>query len=154
MALAVPAPAVVVPEALAPRAACPVTSRYASYSTSRVYRGTVTLTNGVVYNGPATSTKTESELRVITTQETVYSPSVTTYPGEFDPPLRPIRKLTRLLLHRNHLNYLFPRRSYLDPHLPGHHTIHHSPRLRTIVPVPGDDSHKHHPGDVEDHEHI
>ncbi|KAM7207222.1 hypothetical protein V8F20_002488 [Naviculisporaceae sp. PSN 640] len=81
LALAIPAPAVLVPEALAPRAACPVTSRYASYSTSTVYRGTVTVTNGVVYNGPATSTKTESELRVITDQVTVYSPSVTTYPA-------------------------------------------------------------------------
>ncbi|KAM7195865.1 hypothetical protein V8F33_006514 [Rhypophila sp. PSN 637] len=78
---ALAAPVVEVPEALAPRAACPVTSRYASYRASTIYRETVTVTNGVSYAGKITSTKTETDVRIIPTWKTVFSPSVTTYPG-------------------------------------------------------------------------
>lgn len=82
LATTVLASAVVVHEALAPHAACPVTSRYKSYYYSTTWLSTTTLTNGVSYLGHVTSTKTESVLHVYTTRETVISPSVTTLPSE------------------------------------------------------------------------
>jgi hypothetical protein len=82
------APALEVPAALDPRqAACPTTSRWQSYSYSTVWRSTTTMTNGWSSLGYVTSTKTETETRTINTRTTVYSPAVTTLPGES--PTRP-----------------------------------------------------------------
>ncbi len=81
--LAAPAPAMAVPDALAPRqTACPTVSRWQAYSYSTVWLSTTTVTNGWSSLGSVTSTKTEKETRTINTISTVISPAVTTLPGE------------------------------------------------------------------------
>ncbi len=80
--LAAPAPAIAVPDALAPReTACPTVSRWQAYSYSTVWLSTTTVTNGWSSLGSVTSTKTESETRTINTISTVISPAVTTLPA-------------------------------------------------------------------------
>ena len=81
-ATAVAAPALEVPAALAPRDACPTTSRWLAYSYSTTWLATTTVTNGWSSLGSVTSTKTEEETRTINTRTTIFSPAVTTLPGE------------------------------------------------------------------------
>lgn len=79
---ALAAPAFEVPDALAPRAACPTTSRWQSYYYTTTWLATTTVTNGWSSLGSVTSTKTETTTRTYNAFETVISPAVTTLPGE------------------------------------------------------------------------
>ncbi|KAH6845067.1 hypothetical protein B0I37DRAFT_416629 [Chaetomium sp. MPI-CAGE-AT-0009] len=78
---AVAAPAIELPAALAPRDACPTTSRWLAWSYSTTWLATTTITNGWSSLGSVTSTKTEEETRTINTRTTVLSPAVTTLPA-------------------------------------------------------------------------
>lgn len=79
---ALAAPAFEVPDALAPRAACPTTSRWQGYYYTTTWLATTTVTNGWSSLGSVTSTKTETITRTYNAFETVISPAVTTLPGE------------------------------------------------------------------------
>ncbi|KAH6631042.1 hypothetical protein B0J18DRAFT_118983 [Chaetomium sp. MPI-SDFR-AT-0129] len=81
-AAVVAAPAVKIPDALAPRVeACPVVTRYKGWDYSTTWLATTTVTNGWSSLGSITSTKTEHEIRTINTRTTVHSPLVTTIPA-------------------------------------------------------------------------
>ncbi|KAF3933550.1 hypothetical protein ABW19_dt0201673 [Dactylella cylindrospora] len=70
---------------LVDRQTCPgptqtTTTRYIATEYTTTTLATTTVTNGISYLGSVTSTQSLTEIRRITTQKTVYSPSVTTIP--------------------------------------------------------------------------